>query len=112
VGRWAYRKEHARLQERLYREHLLVSPFAVGARTARWHFPARNRVMAGLARATVLVEAEETSGTRHQVEACIALRRPVYARRPPLERVAWLRGMSGVIAWDGAKDLCNAVVAG
>jgi DNA processing protein len=106
-----YPREHARLQERVFRDHLLVSPFASGTRTARWHFPARNRLMARLARATVLVEAEETSGTRHQVEACVALGRLVYARRPLAEQLTWLRGVPGVAGWENATDLCDALVA-
>lgn len=87
-----YPQRHASLQERIAREHLVVSPFASGTPTARWHFPARNRVMARLSRAMVLVEAGEMSGTRHQVQACLALGRPVLVHTSLLgERgVTWL----------------------
>jgi DNA processing protein len=92
-------------------EHLLVSPFAAGSKLARWHFPARNRVMARLARATVLVEATEESGTRHQVEACLALGRTVYARRGLVAVLSWLRGApgQGVVEWATAGELGERV---
>lgn len=41
----------------------LLSEFAPDTRAARWTFPARNRIMAGLCRATLLIEAGEKSGT-------------------------------------------------
>jgi DNA processing protein len=74
----AYPRHHASLQERIAIEHLVVSPFESGTPTAKWHFPKRNRLMARLARAMVLVEAGATSGTRHQVEECISLGKPVF----------------------------------
>jgi DNA protecting protein DprA len=44
--------ENAALQERIYREHLLVSRFAKGEKTFRTSFPLRNRLMAALSDAT------------------------------------------------------------
>lgn len=41
---------------------LLVSEYPPPTRPARWTFPQRNRVIAGLARATVVVEAARRSG--------------------------------------------------
>ncbi|HKY24716.1 MAG TPA: DNA-processing protein DprA, partial [Gaiella sp.] len=41
---------------------LIVSEYAPGVEPAPWRFPARNRIIAGLARATVVVEARERSG--------------------------------------------------
>lgn len=41
---------------------LLLSEFPPGTRPARWTFPQRNRIIAGLARATVVVEAAQRSG--------------------------------------------------
>ena len=106
-----YPREHARLQERVYRDHLLVSPFEAGSRTARWHFPARNRVMARLSVATVLVEAAEESGTRHQVAECLALGKTVYARTGLVERVSWLRGQGaeGVVGWGEAGEVVRGL---
>jgi DNA processing protein len=40
----------------------LVGEYACGEPPRKWNFPARNRIIAGLARATVIVEAPESSG--------------------------------------------------
>jgi DNA processing protein len=102
-----YPTQHATLQGRIQRDHLIVSPFPRGTRTARWHFPARNRVMARLSLATVLVDATEESGTRHQVGECVKLGRVVFARSGLVESLSWLRGArkGAVVGWTDAREL-------
>lgn len=41
----------------------LLTEFSPRTTAAKWTFPKRNRIMAGLARATLLIEASEKSGT-------------------------------------------------
>lgn len=67
----AYPAENAALQEEVYREHLLISQFDFGERTFRSSFPARNKTMAMLSDATVVIEASDTSGTLHQASECV-----------------------------------------
>lgn len=74
----AYPRENGDLQELLWRSHLLLSPFPIGTRTFPSHFPERNRVMARLSRATVIIEAGETSGTLHQAVECVSIQRPLF----------------------------------
>jgi len=62
----AYPKDNLELQALIGREHLLVSQFPAGYRTQPGSFPMRNRTMALLTDATVIVEAGEKSGTVHQ----------------------------------------------
>jgi DNA processing protein len=71
----AYPIENADLQQIIYREHLLISPFAIGEAVYKSNFPARNRVMAAISDATVIVEASDTSGTLHQAAECTRLKR-------------------------------------
>jgi DNA processing protein len=71
----AYPIENAKLQEEIAAQHLLVSPFSPGMRTFPSHFPERNRVMAALSDATVIIEASDTSGTLHQAAECQRLNR-------------------------------------
>lgn len=73
-----YPRANLPLQELLMAEHLVVSQFAPGTRTHRSHFPLRNRTMALLSDATVIVEAEEESGTVHQGWEALRLGRPLF----------------------------------
>jgi DNA processing protein len=73
-----YPAQHAALQRRIYTDHLLVSPFEEGEQTYPSSFPARNRVMARLSRATVIIEATNKSGTLHQADECAQAERPLF----------------------------------
>ena len=57
-----YPASHAELARRIRESGLVVSEYEPGVEAAPWRFPARNRVIAGLCAATVVVEARERSG--------------------------------------------------
>jgi DNA processing protein len=57
-----YPRAHATLAGQIAQTGLIVSEYPPGVEPAPWRFPARNRIVAGLARATVVVEARERSG--------------------------------------------------
>jgi DNA processing protein len=57
-----YPPENRRLAERIIESGAIVSQFAPGTRPMAYHFPERNRVIAGLSLAVVVVEAAEKSG--------------------------------------------------
>jgi DNA processing protein len=67
--------ENAHLQESIYKDHLLISQFPQGEKPQRGNFPVRNRLMATLSDATVVIEASDTSGTLHQAAECTKLGR-------------------------------------
>ena len=71
----AYPAKNAALQEEIYSKHLLISQFPIGERTFKSNFPARNRVMAAVTDATVVIEASDSSGTLHQSAECQRLGR-------------------------------------
>nr|WP_295828335.1 DNA-processing protein DprA [uncultured Azospirillum sp.] len=71
----AYPAQNKRLQERIWRDHLLVSQFSSGERVFKANFPRRNRLMATLSDASVVIEASDTSGTLHQAAECARLGR-------------------------------------
>jgi DNA processing protein len=81
----AYPAENAELQKAIYRDHLLVSPFPSGEQVFPSNFPKRNRVMAALSDATVIVEASDTSGTLHQAAECQRLGRWLFIMRSVAE---------------------------
>ncbi len=57
-----YPAAHAELARRICEEGLILSEYEPGIEPAPWRFPARNRIIAGLCEATVVVEARERSG--------------------------------------------------
>jgi DNA processing protein len=59
----AYPASHRSLWRRICETGLVISEFPPGATPWRWTFPARNRIMAGLAGMTVVVEAATRSGS-------------------------------------------------
>lgn len=73
-----YPVENAGLQRRIAREHLLVSRFRTGSAIERRNIPMRNRIMALLSHATMIVEAAEYSGTVHLAWETMRLRRPLF----------------------------------
>lgn len=74
----AYPAKNKTLLEHIKRDHLAVSQFPEGYPPKRDNFPRRNRTMALICDATVVVEAGEKSGTRHQGWEAIRLGRLVY----------------------------------
>jgi DNA processing protein len=57
-----YPRAHASLAAQIAAGGLIISEYPPGVSPAPWRFPARNRIVAGLAAATVVVEARERSG--------------------------------------------------
>ncbi len=59
----AYPPKHAKLQERIAAEALLIAEQPPGTEPRGRHFPSRNRIIAGLALGTLVVEAAPQSGS-------------------------------------------------
>jgi DNA processing protein len=98
----AYPAANAALQWRIAREHLLVSQFPVGTPIQRSNFPRRNRTMALIADATVIVEAGDTSGTLSQGWESLRLGRPLFIMRsvatsPALRWPAEMLGYGAIV---------------
>jgi DNA processing protein len=74
-----YPASHRELARRVGERGLLVSEYAPGVEPAPWRFPARNRIIAGLAAATVLVEARESSGALITADLALEEGRDVFA---------------------------------
>lgn len=73
-----YPSENAELQASIIDQHLAVSQFPLGAPTTKQCFPQRNRTMALLTDATVIVEAADNSGTLHQGWEALRLGRSLF----------------------------------
>ncbi|MGB3710200.1 MAG: DNA-processing protein DprA [Erythrobacter sp.] len=59
----AYPPQHRDLQERIAKEALLIAEQPPGTEPRGRHFPSRNRIIAGLASGTLVVEAAPKSGS-------------------------------------------------
>ena len=70
-----------------------VSQFLPRVRTGRWSFPARNLTGSGLALATVVVEASESSGVRHQAQAALRHGKRVFLVESLVTSQPWAQQM-------------------
>ena len=74
-----YPAAHAELARRICERGLIVSEYEPGIEPAPWRFPARNRIIAGLCEATVVVEARERSGALITADFALEEGRDVFA---------------------------------
>jgi DNA processing protein len=86
-----YPPQNAPLQRRIASECAVISQFWPESPPSRRSFPMRNAVMSGIALATVVVEASDTSGARTQARLACAQGRPVFLLAPLVERQRWAR---------------------
>lgn len=77
----SYPRQNTTLQRRIAQDHLVVSQFPPGSPVTRRNFPMRNRTMALIADASVIVEAGEKSGTMYQGWEAVRLGRPLFIPR-------------------------------
>lgn len=83
-----YPRGNTDLLERIRDQHLLLSEAPPGTAPTRWRFLARNRLIAALSRATVVVEASWRSGALSTARLADQLSRPVGAVPGPITSAA------------------------
>ncbi len=108
----AFPKKNAGLQQRIAQEHLLVSEFAPGIPVARGNFPRRNRTMALIADASVIIEAGEGSGTLSQGWEALRLGRPLFLLQSLVASgLSWTADMlnHGARVLSAAEDLLQVL---
>src|SRR5437867_6554386 len=74
-----YPAAHASLARQIAERALIVSEYEAGVEPAPWRFPARNRIIAGLCAATIVVEARERSGALITADFALDEGREVFA---------------------------------
>ncbi|MBO9542566.1 DNA-processing protein DprA [bacterium] len=80
-----YPAGHQELATRIAERGALLSEYPLGTEPAAGQFPARNRIVAGLCQAVVLVEAKERSGALITVEMALDQNREVMAVPGPAD---------------------------
>lgn len=74
-----YPKQNKPLYESVYKEGLLLSEYPLGTQPEGFRFPARNRIIAGLSRAIVVVEAAKKSGSLITAQLGLDFGREIFA---------------------------------
>ena len=74
-----YPRENAGLAERVLANGCIVSEYPPGVKSRSDYFPRRNRIISGLARATLVIEAGMTSGALHTANHALEQNREVFA---------------------------------
>lgn len=111
----SYPRSNRGLQARIMEEHLAISQFGPNVPVQRKNFPQRNRTMALIADASVIVEAGNSSGTLSQGWEALRLGRPLLILRALVENPAldWPRKMLdyGALVLAEAEDLLSSLPA-
>ena len=81
----AYPYENRYLYEDVAAAGVLISEYPPGTRPAASHFPVRNRILSGLALATLVVEAPERSGALITANTALEQGRDVFAVPGPID---------------------------
>lgn len=104
-----YPKENRELYEQIIHSGCILSEFPVGTPPIQRNFPIRNRVIAGLSVATVLVEASRDSGALYTAKYALGYGREVYAfpgpaNSPNYSGTHWLI-QNGAVLIENSEDL-------
>ncbi len=79
-----YPPEHEELFQAVATGGCLVSEFPPGTPPRKWHFPQRNRIIAGLSRGVLVVEAPERSGAMNTAQHALEAGKEVFAVPGPI----------------------------
>lgn len=109
----SYPKENSKLQHEMMTNHLVISQFPIGYPTRPENFVMRNRTMALVANASIIVEAGETSGSLHQGWEALRLGRPLFIWKSILNNPSldWPKKMMsyGAIELDDTERIMDAL---
>lgn len=77
-----YPHKNQQLQEYIMQKHLVISQFPIGYPIMPKNFVIRNRTMALISNATIIVEAKDAGGSLHQGWEALRLGRPLFIWSP------------------------------
>lgn len=77
--------QHAALQRRIQQDGCVLTELPDGAPPQRWHFPRRNRLIAGMSEAVIVVEAPLRSGALLTAMLAMEMNRDVFAMPGPVD---------------------------
>ncbi|MTT32291.1 DNA-protecting protein DprA [Terrilactibacillus sp. BCM23-1] len=74
-----YPSQNQPLFEEIARKHVVISEYPPSRYPRKWQFPERNRIISGLSKATIIVEAKERSGSLITADQALEQGREVLA---------------------------------
>ncbi|MFH1262570.1 MAG: DNA-processing protein DprA [Pseudomonadota bacterium] len=80
-----YPPEHALLRSKIEKNGAVVTEFGIGDPPRSEHFPQRNRIISGLSRGVLIIEAGERSGARITARHATEQSREVFAVPGPID---------------------------
>jgi len=108
-----YPQKNFTLQQEIMQHHLAISQFQIGNPTRPKHFVLRNRTMALISDATIIVEASNESGSLHQGWEALRLGRPLFIWKSILNtpQLSWPQKMLeyGAIELSDATDVLESL---
>ncbi|WP_071395350.1 DNA-processing protein DprA [Bacillus tuaregi] len=76
---YIYPKQNERLAQEMMQTHLVISEYPPHTPPQKWHFPMRNRIIAGISQGTLVVEAKKRSGSLITADYALQEGRDVFA---------------------------------
>lgn len=108
-----YPQKNIDLQQEIMKDHLAVSEFAEGHPITRKNFVIRNRTMALISDASIIVEAGDSSGSLHQGWETLRLGRPLFIWKSLLNnsKLDWPKTMLeyGAMELDNPADVLGFI---
>jgi DNA processing protein len=108
-----YPRRHEALAEQIWQTGALITEFPLGSPPRAHHFPRRNRVISGLTRGTVVVEAAASSGSLITAMQALDQGREVFAVpgsiRSPLSRGCHALIKQGAKLVESAADILDEI---
>lgn len=105
----AYPASHNALHDKIVAQGVVLSELPPGTQPARWTFPHRNRLLAALGDAVLVIEGSPRSGAMQTASAALDLGRPVFAVPGPITSESHL-GCNRLIR-DGAVPAIEPLLA-
>lgn len=103
---YAYPRVHAELMEAIADTGAVITEYTLGTKPLPRHFPARNRIIAGLSSAVILVESGRSGGALHTVEYALSAGRDVMVVPGDVHR--WQSDAPNQLIRDGAIVIRHA----
>ncbi|RKX78418.1 MAG: DNA-protecting protein DprA [Spirochaetes bacterium] len=102
-----YPKEHKRLAQKILETGgIILTEYPPGTMPYKHHFPARNRIISGLSRAVVIIQASETSGALITADYALEQGRDIFIHK---EGITGKPGRGGHLLFlDGAEIVQKA----